>query len=122
MRGSLLLLALLVASPVAADEPPAAEKPTNTLRWTTASELDNFGFDVYRALAKDGPFERITKKPIAGHGTIDTPSRYTWVDENIDPAVDYWYYVESITLQGYRERFTPVLFAPAKERARAGGR
>ena len=89
-------------------------KPTNTLRWSTASEVDNFGFDVYRALAEDGPFTRMTKKPIAGAGTVDTPQRYVWVDERIDPDVAYFYYVESISMSGERAPFTPVIRAEAK--------
>ena len=123
-RYRLLLVAILVAmivSPLPAQQDDKTDdsaadpaKPTNTLRWSTASEVNNFGFDVFRALKKDGPFTRVTKKPIAGAGTIDTPTRYVWVDEKIDPTVEYWYYVESISMSGGREHFTPIIRAPAK--------
>jgi len=96
----------------AADKKAALE---NTLRWTTASEVDNFGFDVYRGESPDGPFECITEQPILGAGTIDTPSDYTYVDRAIDPRREYFYYVESISMNGERKMFTPIIRAPAKQ-------
>lgn len=84
----------------------------NTLRWTTASEVDNFGFHVYRAEAEDGPFERLTENPIPGAGTTDLPQDYEFVDDTIAAGKPYWYYVESISMNGRHERFTPVF--PAK--------
>jgi hypothetical protein len=95
---------------------PAVEAPTysNTLRWTTASEVDNFGFDVYRGDSEDGPFERLTENPISGAGTTDLTTQYSFEDKDIDPYRVYFYYVESISLQGVREQFTPIIEAKAK--------
>lgn len=86
----------------------------NTLRWATASEIDNFGFDVYRADSEDGPFERLTDRPIEGAGTADVPTDYAYVDETIVRGRDYFYYVESISMDGQRSRFTPIIRAAAK--------
>ncbi|HEV8239009.1 MAG TPA: hypothetical protein VGS57_06545 [Thermoanaerobaculia bacterium] len=100
------------ASP-SAPEPSASPVPTppyrNTVRWSTASEVDNFGYDVYRGTSPDGPFERITADPIPGAGTTDEPQKYSFVDDEIDPYATYYYYVEAISLAGVRERFTPVI-------------
>lgn len=90
------------------DPEPSAEVYKNTIKWTTASEVDNFGFDVYRALAEDGPFERINTEVIEGAGTTDEPSSYQFVDDTIDPHKAYYYYVESISMAGVREQFTPI--------------
>lgn len=101
----------------AAPPPPPAETPVeykNTLRWTTASEVDNFGFDIYRGDHEEGPFERLTASPIAGAGTTDLTTEYSWEDHDIDPRRVYYYYVESISLQGVREQFTPIIRAKAK--------
>lgn len=84
------------------------------MRWSTASEVDNFGYDVYRGDTPDGPFVRITPRPIQGAGTSDETHRYFFVDEDIDPRRSYYYYVESIDLRGVRQRFTPVIEAPPK--------
>ena len=87
---------------------------SNTAHWTTASEDDNFGYDVYRAGAEKGPFARITKQPILGNGTTAETHNYQYVDSDIDPCKDYWYYIESISTDGTREKFTDVFHVPAK--------
>jgi hypothetical protein len=116
LLGALVLTGL---APCAAAEEPAAEQQAdaaeeapkpyrNGLRWTTASELNNFGYHVYRGESEDGPFERLTAEPILGAGTTDEPTRYEFVDEDVDPYATYWYYIESISKTGAKERFTPI--------------
>ena len=97
-------------TPSATSDPAPAPTPPyrNTVRWSTASEVDNFGYDVYRGTSAEGPFERLTKDPVPGAGTTDEPQKYSFVDETIDPYETYFYYVESISMGGERERFTPV--------------
>jgi len=98
----------------AAPGQPADEPLVNTLKWTTASEVENFGFDIFRSLNEDGPFEKITIEPLSGAGTTDEPQHYVFVDDSIDPGKDYYYYIESISLGGVREKFSPVIRSPAK--------
>lgn len=132
-RSFALLLAGLLAAPLAlveaswAESPPAP-KPTppapavaapsapihNTIRWATASELNNFGFDVYRGLSEEGPFERVTPKPVAGAGTSDETNTYAFIDDTIEAGVVYHYYVEEISLSGSRKKISPIFAAPAK--------
>lgn len=130
MRQALALVCVLATSlpSLAADAPRKggnAARPTaaaaamgaglsNTLRWSTASELNNVGFDVYRSNEEKGPFVRLTAKPIPGAGTTDETTQYVWVDETIEPEKTYWYYVESISMSGVREKFTPTFKAPVK--------
>lgn len=104
-------------APAETEAPEASEDPqelSNTIRWSTASEVENFGFDVYRGDSADGPFERLNPEVILGGGTVDTPQNYAFEDTTIDPCRSYFYYVESIDLTGQRERFTPVGRAKAK--------
>jgi len=103
------------AQPAPVTEDAAATKQlVNTIRWTTASEVENFGYDIYRATSEDGPFERITVEPIPGAGTSDEPQSYVYVDDTIDPSQGYYYYLESISMQGVRERFSPINYSPPK--------
>ena len=97
----------------AATEPDAGteEAPSdykNTVRWSTASEVENFGFDVYRGKREEGPFVRLNSTTIPGSGTSDVPNYYRYVDTSIDPYREYYYYVESISIHGMREKFTPT--------------
>ena len=87
---------------------------TNTVEWSTASESDNFGFDVYRGEQPDGPFHKLTQTPVPGAMNTDETTLYTFTDETVKPDVQYYYYVESISLSGVREKFTSVFKAPVK--------
>ena len=112
--------AAYAAGPVAAGacgsqaKVPADQRVTNTARWTTASEENTFGYDVYRGDSEDGKFVRITKKPVLGNGTTSETHKYEFVDDTIDPCKEYWYYVEEISTSGDRAKFTTVFKAKAK--------
>jgi hypothetical protein len=116
-----LLLALTgPASGAAADgcgdqsKVPADKRVVNTARWTTASESNTFGYDVYRSDSEKGKFAKITKKPILGNGTTSETHHYEFIDDTIDPCKEYWYYVEEVTTDGQRVKFTSNFKAKAK--------
>jgi hypothetical protein len=104
-------------APAQAVQPAEAGQPAeykNTVRWSTASEVENFGFDVYRGDSAEGPWTRLTEQPVLGAGTSDEVHKYEYVDRSIDPHKAYYYWVESISITGVREHFTPVIAAKAK--------
>lgn len=105
---------VLTAAPT--DGPPKQEDTElkNKLKWTTASEVDNFGFDIYRGESEEGPFVKMTEDPLPGAGTTDEPQSYLWEDYDIEKGKDYYYYIESISMDGVREKFSPIIKAPAK--------
>jgi hypothetical protein len=118
---SVAALAVLAVAPLHAQgaapvAPAASEAPalSNTIKWSTASEVENFGYDVFRGDKEEGPFTRLNAKTIAGAGTVDEPRQYQYVDATIEVGKAYWYYVESISLSGVREKFTPVFQSKAK--------
>ena len=92
----------------------SAEAIENRIKWSTASEVSNFGYDVYRGDSEEGPFTKLTEDPIPGAGTVDTPTSYEYVDDTIAPETVYYYYVESISMEGVREKFTPVFASKPK--------
>jgi hypothetical protein len=97
---------------------PADQRVANTARWSTASEQDSFAFDVYRGDTEKGEFAKLTASPIPGAGTSDETHKYEYRDDTIDPCKEYWYYVESISTSGDREKFTPTFHASPKHRPR----
>lgn len=91
----------------------------NMIRWGTASEHGNFGYNVYRGRSENGPFTRVNDEPVPGAGTTDIPQRYEYPDESILADTVYWYYVESISLNGDRRRITPIYKSTPKPAATA---
>jgi len=81
---------------------------SNKVKWVTASEVNNFGFDVFRGDSEDGPFVKVNEFTVPGAGNSDIPNKYEFVDETIEVGKVYWYYVESISMSGQREKFTPT--------------
>jgi len=100
-----LVAALLFFSATRAEEVAGI---SNRVKWVTASEVNNFGFDVFRGDNEEGPFIKINESTISGAGNSDIPNQYEFVDETIEVGEVYWYYVESISMSGQREKFTPT--------------
>lgn len=96
-------LALLAAPPS-----PSAGAPKITLRWTTASEQENYGFFVMRAEKEGGPWTAVNARVIAGAGTSEVPRDYLYEDAAVVPGQMYWYRLESVSTRGDREPFSPV--------------
>jgi hypothetical protein len=98
------------------NEEPVPEGPPepNMVRWGTASEKDNFGFEVYRGLSESGPFEKINPEVIAAAGTTDLPQKYEFSDSSIEADTVYWYYIESISMSGERKRISPIYSSKPK--------
>jgi hypothetical protein len=98
-------------------QPSSADAPHNTLTWKT-DDVSNLGYDVYRSESEAGPFVKVNERPVPGTLKPGKVQTFQYEDRAIDPRKEYWYYVECITLQGERLRFTPTLKAPAKLPAR----
>ncbi|MEL6544312.1 MAG: hypothetical protein AAFQ82_06780 [Myxococcota bacterium] len=87
---------------------------SNEIRWVFASELNVFGFHVYRSIDASGPFERVTEDVIRAASGLEAPRAYEFVDHSIEPGIPYYYFVESLTLDGQAKRVTPIVSAPPK--------
>lgn len=81
-----------------------------TVKWSTASEDDNLGFNVYREVG--GKRELVNASPIIGtalRSRINLEAKsagYSWTDVNpVDGAV---YYLEDIDMKGTRTLHGPV--------------
>ncbi len=79
-----------------------------TLKWATESEVDNLGFHVYRATAKDGVYDRITPILIQGAGNSSTRNEYIFTDSNIVNGVTYWYKLEDVAYDGRTTTHGPI--------------
>jgi Secretion system C-terminal sorting domain len=83
------------------------------LNWTTQSETDNLGFNIYRSENENG-FEdeeilQINADLIPGMGTIIQPTSYFFSDEYMAlEGHTYFYWIESVSTTNELELFGPT--------------
>ena len=77
------------------------------INWTTESELDNAGFNIFRSTSRAKNFQRINTKLIQGAGTTGERNTYQFIDKTAKPNVSYYYRLEDVDLSGTRGIFTP---------------
>jgi len=86
------------------------ENSTPTLHWTTQSESNNLGWNVYRSLSENlGQSNQMNNVLIPGYGTTSEPTDYVFTDVNeVENNTSYWYWIESTSYSGETEIFGPV--------------
>ena len=72
------------------------------INWTTESELNNAGFNIYRSTSRAKDFQRINTKLIQGAGTTGQRSTYQFIDKTAQPDISYYYRLEDVELSGTR--------------------
>jgi len=71
-----------------------------TLCWSTGSETENLGFNLYRSVNKNGEFLMLNAELIPGHGSTSEMHEYFWVDKNVVNGVSYYYKIEDVDYAG----------------------
>lgn len=77
--------------------------------WETAMELDNLGFNLYRAETATGPWVLLNEAliPAANPGAV-FGAVYTWNDVAVLPGVTYFYLLEDVDIAGISTLHGPV--------------
>ncbi|MCX5903378.1 MAG: choice-of-anchor E domain-containing protein [Proteobacteria bacterium] len=83
-----------------------------TLEWTTASEIDNAGFNIYRAESENGEYVQINESMIPAQGSSTQGASYQIVDEGLQNRKTYYYKLEDIDLNGTATMHGPVKATP----------
>ena len=78
------------------------------LKWTTESELDNAGFNIYRSESQTGEFVLVNIDLIQGAGTTAERQQYEWKDTTAKPNVSYYYQIEDVSFSGVQEQLQTV--------------
>ncbi|MBK8981404.1 MAG: T9SS type A sorting domain-containing protein [Ignavibacteria bacterium] len=73
-----------------------------TLNWSTASELNNSGFDIERKISTSETWQRIGN--VAGNGTTNEAKNYSYTDRNLN-AGQYNYRLKQVDFNGNFEYF-----------------
>ncbi len=81
----------------------------NVLTWTTASEVNTVGFNLYRSESKDGPFTQINTQVIPTTGDAVTGSKYRYEDKEVLAGRTYYYQLEDVEAGGTTTRHGPII-------------
>jgi hypothetical protein len=108
----LAALAAVVSSPASAGSAgvAAAQQPEGRpgqpiyIRWSTETEVNTAGFNVYRSLSEEGPWEKINPRLIPGSPDPLRGGSYVFTDTNVIAGVAYWYELEEVELGGRATR------------------
>ncbi len=94
-----LLLVSLVAALVLMVVTPTGSA-TVTVEWSTASELNTAGFNLYRGETKDGPFTRINAELIPASPDPLIGGSYVFTDTSVVAGRTYYYQLEDVETSG----------------------
>ncbi|MBU0491961.1 MAG: hypothetical protein KKA73_26640 [Chloroflexi bacterium] len=86
---------------------PAGPVPV-TVEWTTASEVDHAGFNLYRGDGPDGPWIKLNQNLIPPAGDPIVGGQYSYVDETAEAGRTYYYLLEDVSVGGGTTRHPPI--------------
>jgi hypothetical protein len=76
--------------------------------WSTASESDTYGFNVYRSGAENADYEKVSAELIPGHGTTSEHHSYVFADYAVEKGRTYYYKIEDVGVDGSTTLHGPV--------------
>lgn len=97
----LVFFLLLIASQVSCS---LFEETSLTINWTTESELDIIGFNLYRADSAEGDFVKINDELIPPAADPFIGGEHTFVDEQVIRGETYYYQLETVDRHGNTTR------------------
>lgn len=81
--------------------------PHIQIEWTTATEQNTAGFQLYRSTSPDGEFVLITNEIIPSVGNSLSGGSYSYLDNDVTAGDTYYYLLEEIeydnTVNQYRD-------------------
>jgi hypothetical protein len=79
-----------------------------TVRWTTESELDIIGFNLYRAGSADGDYVKINDSLIPPAADPFIGGEHHYVDTTVTWGVTYYYKLETVDRNGNTRLTEPI--------------
>ena len=82
------------------------------IQWSTESEIDNAGFNLYRSETEDGNYTKINSSLIPAQGSSTQGANYELIDKDVKNRKTYYYKLEDIDLSGASTMHGPVSATP----------
>lgn len=77
--------------------------------WETGTEIDNAGFNLYRATTEAGPYTRLNEALIPAAGDAISGGSYDYLDTAVVKANTYFYKLEDLDIHSFSTFHGPVL-------------
>ncbi len=90
-------------------EPKAGEI---VLSWSTESEIDTAGFNLYRSAQQNGEYIKMNSSLIPAKGSSTQGASYQFIDNNVRNRKTYYYKLEDIDMNGASTMHGPVSATP----------
>jgi hypothetical protein len=115
-----VMVAVFLARPqlAMAQEPVSTPVPgTVIVEWTTESEVNLAGFNVYRSENLDGPYVRLNDTLIPASPDPIAGGSYSYADSTARAGVTYYYKLEDVELDGTATVHGPITVVAQGESA-----
>ena len=86
--------------------------PTSTrimVEWTTASEVQTAGFNIYRSDRVDGVYTKVNASLIPGSSDALVGGKYRFEDSSVLAGQTYYYQLEDVEVTGASTRHGPIM-------------
>jgi hypothetical protein len=116
----LVMVSVFLARPqlAMAQEPISTPVPgTVIVEWTTESEVNLAGFNVYRSESLDGPYVRLNNTLIPASPDPIAGASYSYADSTARAGVTYYYKLEDVELDGTATMHGPITVVAQGESA-----
>ncbi|NOZ61986.1 MAG: T9SS type A sorting domain-containing protein [Calditrichaeota bacterium] len=77
------------------------------LQWTTETEPNNAGFNIFRSQSENGEYAKINENLIPAQGNATTGANYSYPDNSTQMG-SYYYKLQSVSLTGDTSFYGPV--------------
>lgn len=83
--------------------------PLVEVSWSTATEVDTYGYNLLRSNQADGPFDfQVNQEVIEATGQPVSGSDYSFIDRDVKSGMTYYYLLEEVQLDGTIDHFGPI--------------
>ncbi|MFZ5518160.1 MAG: SdrD B-like domain-containing protein [Candidatus Zhuqueibacterota bacterium] len=83
------------------------------LDWTSQSETENMGYDIYRSDAADGEYKIVNPEVIPVSGNSSAMHHYSFTDADVESGQTYYYKIADVEITGSTASFYGPLTAIA---------
>ena len=102
-----VVLSLIWPLAAMAQEPTPAASVV-IVEWTTESEVDMAGFNLYRSDSPDGPYVKVNATLIPGASDPLLGGKYAYTDTDVVAGQTYYYKLEDVELDGTTTLHGPI--------------